>query len=66
MIISDFIDADALSTNEIIDNFCQYCNSMDGTKITFEIRKKLQTLLDKEPLLRILSRAMYNQGYDSF
>lgn len=66
MIISKYVDVNAMNINEITDNFSEYCDFVDGTKISQETRKEIIEICEKYPIVRILCRAMYSQGYNVF
>lgn len=66
MIISKFVDSQALDEYKIIDDFSSWIKYQDGSDLSFEQRKEVMGLLEKYPVLKILCAAMYEQGYNSF
>lgn len=66
MIISKYIDLEALDEYQIINDFSSWTESQDGSKLSFKQKKEIMELLEKYPILKILCAAMYDQGYDSF
>lgn len=66
ILISEYIDTNAMNVLEIMDNFSQYLKLSDGSQLTIEQRKEVVNLLEQNRILRILCSAMYSQGYDSF
>ena len=66
MIISKFVDMQALDEYEIIDDFSSWIKDQDSSNLSFEQRKEVMELLEKYPILKILCAAMYDKGYDSF
>ena len=65
-IISEYVDTDAMNIFEITDNFSIYLKEMDGSKLSKENRDLIINLCNQYPILRILCRAMYSAGYESF
>lgn len=63
MIISKYVDPEAMSAEEITDNFSSYLRQMDNSILTFEQYQLIKNLCEKYPILRILCRAMYITGY---
>lgn len=63
MIISKYIDPEAMSIEEITDNFSSYLMQMDNSILTFEQYQLIKNLCEKYPILRILCKAMYITGY---
>ena len=65
-IISEYVDIDAMNIFEITDNFSIYLKEMDGSKLSKENRDLIINLCNQYPILKILCRAMYFAGYESF
>ncbi len=66
MIISKYVDSEAMDIEEIIDNFNEYLEMADGSALTPEQSKLIKKLCEKYPVLRIMCRAMHYAGYESF
>ena len=65
-IISEYVDLDTMDIFEITDNFCIYLKEMDGSTLSKENRDLIVNLCNQYPILKILCRAMYSMGYESF
>ena len=64
MIISKYVDANAMDTLSIIDKFCHYLMEVDHSKLSNENRKLIITLCNEYPIINILCQAMFSQGYE--
>lgn len=66
ILISEYIDTEAMNILEIMDDFSLWLKQMDNSKLTTEQRKEVVDLLENNRILRILCAAMYEVGYESF
>ena len=66
ILISEYIDTEAMNTLEIMSDFSLWLKQMDNSKLTTEQRKEIVDLLENNRILRILCAAMKNIGYESF
>lgn len=66
ILISEYIDTEAMNVLEIMDDFSLWLKQMDNSKLTTEQRKEVVDLLENNRILRILCTAMKSIGYESF
>jgi len=66
ILISEYIDPEAMNVLEIMDDFSLWLKQMDNSKLTTEQRKEVVDLLENNRILRILCTAMKSIGYESF
>ena len=66
MIISKYIDEQAMTINSIIKDFKAWAKMQDYSKISKEQENEIRMLCKEYPILNILCAAMEEMGYESF
>lgn len=66
MIISNYIDKQAISTDQIIKDFNAFLEMQEDLKLTKEQELEIRNLCKTHPIVNILCTAMLEIGYESF